>query len=244
MVSMTPPFPATFASGQESPAMANAYDRVIGKRSGPIDIEQLDSLVGRYEAIEIDIGTGDGRHVLDVARAAPERLVIGIDAVAENMAEASRKAASSARKGGLGNALFFRGAAERLPGPFAGLADLVTVNYPWGSLMRFVAEPEIQALTGMHALCKPAAVLRIHLNYTVISDRPYLERLGLGEMADPADSPDLPDAFLAAGFEISRREIFAGDPPVRTRWGRQLVRGAARRTLLIEATAQPLGNTP
>lgn len=223
---------------------ASAYDRVIGKQSSPVDVKELNVLARRFETIEVDIGTGDGRHVLDVARAEPDRLVIGIDAVAETMAESSRKAAASPRKGGLGNVLFFRGAAERLPGPFAGIADLVTVNYPWGSLMRIVAEPEIEGLKGMRALCKPDAGLRIYLNYAVISDRPYLERLGLGEMADPADSPNFPGAYMAAGFGIANREIFAGDPPVRTRWGRQLVRGAARRTLLIEATARATEVSP
>jgi len=65
--------------------------------------------------------------------------------------------------------------------------------------------------------------------------------LGLGEMADPADSPALPEIYKAAGFTLTTREIFAGDPPVRTRWGRQLVRGGARRTLLLEATAAAAG---
>ncbi len=220
---------------------ARPFDRVTGKRIEPLDPDTLSDLASRFAAVEIDVGTGDGRHVLDVARADSERLVIGIDAVAENMAEASRKAAASPRKGGLANALFFRGAAERLPGPFADLADLVTVNYPWGSLMRIVAEPDAEGLAGLRALCKPGGALRVLLNYTVIADRPYLERLGLGALADPADSPALPVAYKSSGFIVETREVFAGDPPVRTRWGRQLVRGGARQTLLLEASATMAG---
>ncbi len=225
-------------------AKASLFDRVVGKRATPIDLEAFETAVEAFEAMEIDVGTGDGRHVIDVARAAPERLVIGIDAVSENMAEASRKAAAAPRKGGLANALFFRAAAERLPGPFAGRADQVTVNYPWGSLMRIVAEPDPEGLAGLRGLCKPGAGLRVLLNYTVIADRPYMERLGLGEMPDPADSPALPEIYKAAGFILETREIFAGDPPVRTRWGRQLVRGGARRTLLLEASADAAGDMP
>ncbi len=225
-------------------AKASLFDRVVGKRATPIDLDAFETAVEAFEAMEIDVGTGDGRHVIDVARAAPERLVIGIDAVSENMAEASRKAAAAPRKGGLANALFFRAAAERLPGPFAGRADQVTVNYPWGSLMRIVAEPDPEGLAGLRGLCKPGAGLRVLLNYTVIADRPYMERLGLGEMPDPADSPALPEIYKAAGFILETREIFAGDPPVRTRWGRQLVRGGARRTLLLEASADAAGDMP
>ena len=95
-------------------AKASLFDRVVGKRATPIDLDAFETAVEAFEAMEIDVGTGDGRHVIDVARAAPERLVIGIDAVSENMAEASRKAAAAPRKGGLANALFFRAAAERL----------------------------------------------------------------------------------------------------------------------------------
>jgi 16S rRNA (adenine(1408)-N(1))-methyltransferase len=223
-------------------AKASLFDRVIGKRVTPFDLEDFTRLHATFETVEIDVGTGDGRHVLDAARVESGRLVIGIDAVAENMAEASRKAAASLRKGGLPNALFFRGAAERLPGPFAGLADLVTVNYPWGSLMRIVAEPDAAGLSGLRALCKPDGALRVLLNYTVIEDRPYLERLGLGALADPADNPDLPTCYRSSGFVLESREVFAGDPPVRTRWGRQLVRGGARRTLLLEASATERGD--
>ena len=60
----------------------------------------------------IDVGTGDGRHVLAAAAARPETLAIGLDASAAGMAEASRKAA---RRGALPNALFAVAAAEHPP---------------------------------------------------------------------------------------------------------------------------------
>lgn len=224
-------------------ASVGAFERVIGKRSIPVDPVWLAEHSRRYGSVELDIGTGDGRYVLDAARADPERLVIGVDAVAGNMVESARKASASTRKGGLENAVFFRGAAEQLPGPFADLADWVTINYPWGSLMRIVAEPDTDALRGIRASCKFGAGLRILLNYTVISDRPYLERLGLGALVDPVDNPSLSSAYEGAGFVVEGCQVFAGDPPVRTRWGRQLVRGAARQTLSIEATASAAGGT-
>ena len=60
----------------------------------------------------IDLGTGDGRHVLAFAAARPDTLVIGIDANAAGMAEASRRAA---RRRALPNALFAVAAAEHPP---------------------------------------------------------------------------------------------------------------------------------
>jgi 16S rRNA (adenine(1408)-N(1))-methyltransferase len=60
----------------------------------------------------LDLGTGDGRYVLAAAAARPDTLVIGVDANAAAMAEASRRAA---RRDALPNALFAVAAAEHPP---------------------------------------------------------------------------------------------------------------------------------
>jgi hypothetical protein len=49
----------------------------------------------------VDLGTGDGRYVLGAARKDPAALVIGIDANASGLIEASRRAARPVSKGGL-----------------------------------------------------------------------------------------------------------------------------------------------
>ena len=95
----------------------------------------------------IDLGTGDGRSVLARAAEDPRALVFGIDADATAMAEASRRAARSARKGGLPNALFVAAGATGLGPVLDASADLVTVSFPWGSLLRGVlgADQEVAA---------------------------------------------------------------------------------------------------
>lgn len=79
----------------------------------------------------IDLGAGDGRFVLATAAREPSTLVVGIDAEASRLAEASRRAARAPRKGGLPNALFVFAAAESLPRELDGSADVVTVHFPW-----------------------------------------------------------------------------------------------------------------
>jgi 16S rRNA (adenine(1408)-N(1))-methyltransferase len=86
--------------------------------------------------VAIDIGTGDGRAVLAAAARAPRTLVLGVDANAAAMAEASRRAAAPARRGGLANAAFIVAAAESPPPELAGIAAIVTVRFPWASLLR------------------------------------------------------------------------------------------------------------
>ena len=72
-------------------------------------------LAARHAAVTIDLGTGDGRYVLAAAAAQPDRLVIGVDANAQSMATASRRASAKPARGGLPNALFVVAAVEALP---------------------------------------------------------------------------------------------------------------------------------
>jgi 16S rRNA (adenine(1408)-N(1))-methyltransferase len=215
----------------------SGFHRVLGRKTEPLDAGDLIARATAASSVWIDVGTGQGKFVLDCARARPDALVIGIDAAADSMAKAARSAAANPKKGGLPNALFVRGGAEALPGPFAGLADSLSVQYPWGSLMRIVAQPEPAGLAGLRAVCKPGAALSVLLNQSVFEDRDYLARLGMADIADPATDPHLPARYRAAGFAPLSRERIEGDPPVRTAWGRHLVRGSARATLILEAEA-------
>jgi len=109
--------------------------------------------------------------------------------------------------------------------------------------MRIVSEPDTKHLLGIRKVCQPDARLTVLLNYSVFEDRDYLDRLGMGDILDPAESEALPIAYENAGFRIETREVFHGDPPVRSAWGRHLVRGSSRATLLIDAVAIDLPET-
>jgi 16S rRNA (adenine(1408)-N(1))-methyltransferase len=102
-----------------------------------------------------DLGTGDGRAVLARASAEPRAFVIGIDANAAAMSEASRRAGDGRAQDGTANACFLVEAAEILPGPLAGTASLVTVTLPWGSLLRGVIGLDASALRGIASILAP-----------------------------------------------------------------------------------------
>ena len=71
------------------------------------------------------------------------------------MAEASRRAARPARRGGLPNALFVVAAAEAPPPELHGLADLVTITLPWGSLLRGALALDDAVAAGIARLVAP-----------------------------------------------------------------------------------------
>jgi 16S rRNA (adenine(1408)-N(1))-methyltransferase len=113
--------------------------------------------------VTIDVGTGDGRAVLASAAREPRTLAIGLDASAAAMAEASRRASSPARKGGLENARFVLAAAETPPAPLHGVGDLVTVRFPWGSLLRGVVGADDAVAAGVAGLVTTEGTLELML---------------------------------------------------------------------------------
>lgn len=109
--------------------------------------------------MQVDAGTGDGRAVLVTARRDPNWLVIGLDAAAGPMAEASRRAARTGARGGLPNALFVVAGIETPPPELVGRADAVSVILPWGSLLAGVLGVEPRAMTGLASLVGPGGSL-------------------------------------------------------------------------------------
>ena len=146
----------------------------------------------------IDVGTGDGRAVLVTATRQPASLVLGLDANAASMVESSRRAARPARKGGLPNAGFVVAAAEAPPGELRGIASLVTVRFPWGSLLRGIVGRDDAVAAGLASLVAPAGALELLVA--------PMERDGLDGV--PTSSEDLitgaADAFAEHGFGSDR----------------------------------------
>ena len=125
---------------------------IVGRQQTELTPEELRTRAAGFERMVVDVGTGSGRAILAAASLEPRTLVVGLDADAASMVDASRRAAATSSRGGRPNALFVVGAAEDLPGPFEALADAVFVRFPWGSLLRGsigVAGPVASGLVDM-----------------------------------------------------------------------------------------------
>jgi 16S rRNA (adenine(1408)-N(1))-methyltransferase len=101
--------------------------------------------------------------VLDLAARHPGTLVLGLDASAAAMVESSRRAAGPARKGGRPNARFVVAAAESPSPALAGVAGLVTVRFPWGSLLRGCVGLDPAVAAGIAGLVAPGGTLELLL---------------------------------------------------------------------------------
>ena len=202
--------------------------------------DELRAAVDAHRELLVDLGTGDGRFVLRAAREAPDALVVGVDAVAEAMGETASRAARKPARGGAANALFVVGDALAPPAVLAGRAGLVTVNYPWGSLLRGVAWPEPEALAAVAGLLRPGGRLVALLNLSAAEDSAYAERLELPPLDGEHVEGRLVPGWRSAGLaDVACRALALGeDPPHRTTWGQRLVRGSRRETLLVSAVRE------
>jgi Putative methyltransferase len=135
---------------------------IRGKTSAEIDADELVAGLAGFSDVLIDIGTGDGRYVLHVARTRPTWFALGVDACRENLREASRKASP--------NTLYVIANAFTLPGELAGMASKVTINFPWGSLLMGLLDGEPMLLEGLLAIARPGATLEIRLNAGALTE--------------------------------------------------------------------------
>jgi 16S rRNA (adenine(1408)-N(1))-methyltransferase len=169
--------------------------------------------------------------VLATAAAQPDRLVVGVDASAAAMAEASRRAAAAPRRGGLPNALFVVAAAEALPPELDGIADAVTVHFPWGSLLRGLLGADPAVMAGLTRVMRPGASLSMLLSST---DRD--RGAGVAPLREPAVRA-LAAAYAGWGLAVTAaRPATAADvAAAHSTWGKRLGAGGRRPAWLLRA---------
>jgi 16S rRNA (adenine(1408)-N(1))-methyltransferase len=190
----------------------------------------------------LDIGTGDGRTALARARAEPAAFVVGLDADARSMEESSRRAARRRERGGTPNAMFLAAAVEALPGPFAGTASLVTVTFPWGSLLAGALGLEPAVSAGLACLVRPGGRIEI---LTSIEPGDRMAGLGRVEALGGLEAGALEAAWAAHGLDlVCRRPATPAEiDALHSSWGRRLTRGggAGRAVWRLELAAAAEG---
>ena len=114
------------------------------------------------------------------------------------MADASRRAAARPSRGGVSNLVFLADGVERLPAEFDGLADLVTILLPWGSLLRGALGLDEAVAVSIARLIAPGGTL--HIVVSVIErDRAAIGReRALGE----ADIDHMARTYAAHGLDL------------------------------------------
>jgi 16S rRNA (adenine(1408)-N(1))-methyltransferase len=193
---------------------------IQGKHSRQVDAAALAVRAGSYDDILLDVGTGDGRFVQAVARACPTTFAIGVDACRENVRKASRD--------GLPNALYVIANALALPVELCGLANHVTINFPWGSLLEGLIEGAPSLLDGLRTAMRPGAVLEVRLNAGALAEAGWsLEQGGAA----------VHRTLRTAGFSVGSPRLLdaAALRACPTSWAKRLAFGRDPRALYLRA---------
>ncbi|MGH3794552.1 MAG: methyltransferase domain-containing protein [Pseudonocardiaceae bacterium] len=206
--------------------------RVVGKQVIEMSSEEFGWLRGDRPVL-LDVGTGDGRHVVRLARQRPHWLVVGLDASRDQMRRTSATAAARPAKGGMPNALFVWASVEQLPDALRDMSE-VHVLMPWGSLLRGIVGLDPAILRRLRAASAPGAQLLVTLN--LHAWRPPVPEVGTTDEPDPRWARDeLAGTYHTDGWRLDAADYLdtAQLDTLATSWGRRL--GSSRNNLDVLA---------
>lgn len=196
--------------------------RIInGKHVRQMDAAEIAAWTAVYAETTVDLGTGDGRFVRHLARQRPGSGAIGVDLCEASLRSASRAAA--------GNALFVVADALALPPELGAAATHVTVNFPWGSLLRGLLDGHPGLLAGLAAVGSGGAALEISLNAGALAKAGWTLEAG---------SRRVSAVLRDAGVAVGATSLF-GPADLRrwpTTWAKRLAFGRDPRASRIGAT--------
>jgi 16S rRNA (adenine(1408)-N(1))-methyltransferase len=208
--------------------------QVVGKATVDLDAASFTQLRDRFGGgLVVDVGTGDGKHVLAAARRRPDTLVVGLDAGPDAMRRTAARAAAKPAKGGVPNALFVWAAVEALPAELTGITE-VHCLMPWGSLLRAVVTPDVDVLRSLAARCVPGAAFLITLN--LHAWRPPVPEVGATAEPTPASATEqIAPAYARAGWTLCAADYLdaAQIAELGTSWTKRL--GSSREALDVLA---------
>ncbi len=209
-----------------------------GKTLITLTAAELRALIAGYQAVVLDIGTGDGRFVYREARVHPELFYIGLDAVAENLAEHAVKITRKTARGGAGNVLYVIENVETLPAALHGIANRISINYPWGSLFKGLILGDQAMLQNIAATAATGANGEILINSAVFFDPVPHDILGLPELTDAYIEEVLRPLYAQAGLAITGYDWIgkAVMKDIPTSWSKRLAYGKKPHTLRLYFT--------
>lgn len=191
---------------------------IRGKQTSFIHALALSERLNGYNSVHIDLGTGDGRYVHHIAQASSGSFVIGIDACRDNLNEMSRRAAA--------NALFVIANAQALPSELYGVAHIITINFPWGSLLGGLLMQEQSLWENLLRIARPQARLEVRLNGGALAEQGWTLEDGTDQVRR---------LLVANGFEMRPSRVMTTDDlrSYPTTWAKRLAFGRDPRAIFL-----------
>lgn len=210
---------------------------IRGKRTFQVGSAEFHQLASGYARVVVDIGTGDGRFVYELARAHPQWFCMGIDPARENLEQYSARIYRKPGKGGLPNILYVIASAENLPPGLKGLAQIIHINFPWGSLLEAVVLADQRILANIAGISSPRGSLEMLINTGIFHDPIPIRVQDLPELSLDYIDNVLAPAYAEVGIAIMEGRVLSQEEmrQVQTTWGKRLAYGKDASTFYIKA---------
>lgn len=214
-----------------------------GKKSIEIGAAEFKEMASPYREVVIDIGTGDGKFIYELARKQPGTFCIGVDAARENLATCSSKIYKKPARGGMPNALYVIANAEKLPDELSGIAAAIWIILPWGSLLKGSVLGDPILLRNITKIARPGAALCMFVNYDLKYEPAEIHKLNLPELSFQYIEGPLTEIYLREGIIIEEWNFLDNKAmrKITSTWARRLGYGRARNTLFIRAAVLKAG---
>ena len=137
-------------------------ETIRGKTSQSLDLNGLNACLKNYPRVLLDLGTGDGRYVRFLANQHPDWFLIGLDSCRENLHVSSRC--------DLPNTLFVIASAQELPQELDSVISHVTINFPWGSLLKSLLANDQALMNGLSWITQKNAHIDITVNSSALAE--------------------------------------------------------------------------
>jgi 16S rRNA (adenine(1408)-N(1))-methyltransferase len=189
-----------------------------------------EALLAAGQPVVIDLGAGDGRWVYESARRDASSVYVGIDPDADALGEYAYRASRKPARGGVDNAAFVVAAVEALPAEVLGLADVVRINFPWGSLLRGLLEPDVSMLHAVASLGRAGARWELVMSYDPQHDTSAFHGEALPALDASHVAEVLVPAYAAAGLTVAEQRRLTADEAlaIPSTWGRRLLHARPR----------------
>lgn len=116
----------------------------------------------RHQTIHIDVGTGDGRYALHLARREPSLGVVGLDTCLDHLAVHHRRVPANLR--------FVTADARAIPAALAGRAALLSINFPYSVLLTGLLAGDAALLESIAAALAPGGHLEVRINARALAE--------------------------------------------------------------------------
>lgn len=190
-----------------------------------------------YQKTIADLGAGEAKQTLRLARSNPENSYYAIEPNQSSYSDTEKKASKKESKGGVQNIKFINSSIEQITDELFDTFDEIQVNFPWGSLLEGVIIPTEDVIENIVKIAKDGCKLIITTTYDDKFEKDFKTERNLPEISFQYIDENLRKSYEAFGIEIEMIKVLSSleKKEIDSPWGKKILSTRDREVYTIEA---------